>query len=479
MANSIFDDLDSFAVRPPTGSTVLDGVEVDRRLLEAFKTSRLAKEFWHHVTHIRVAYLLFQEYGFDQSLRQMREGILALNSAHGTPNTVDSGYHETITVGFLKLVAAAAERSHPELDSAAFCSAHPSLCDKNALAEFYSRERLGDQKARKEFVEPDIRPLPELGTKASPSESQRRRPATWKIMLAFATVYVVWGSTYLAIRFAVETMPPFLMASGRWLVSGACLYTFARLNNPRPSLSQWGQAIALGSLLFLGANGLVCFAEQTVPSGVTALIIATVPLWMVGLDAFFFRKQRPRAVVWLGIALGLIGVAVLLDPFGGSPNRIDPFGAMAVCGACFFWSIGSLWGRSADLPASLLQAVGMKMLGGGLTLFVVGSCLGEWSVVDLDAISTKSLLALAYLIFIGGMLTFSTYFWLMRVCEASSVSTYAYVNPVIAVLLGTWLGNEPFTSKTLIGAILIVFSVLIIMSFRHARGSREPIVARQ
>jgi drug/metabolite transporter (DMT)-like permease len=458
---------------------------VDERLLSAFEAGTLHKEDWHHEAHLRIGYLYVRRFGFPTALDRMRRGIQSLNAAHGTAEAATSGYHETTTQAFMTMIAHAAGKSRATLNSQLFCRAHPELCDKRALLAHYSLATLSSRGARREFVPPDLLPLPELRSNDTQTESvlsavpsagqlnerlEESRPAMWKVVVAFATVYIIWGSTYLAIRFAVETVPPFLMAGVRFVISGAGLYLLGRMTTSyRPSLAQWGNAATVGCLLFVGGNGLVCWSEQTVPSGIAALIVATVPLWIVALDTLWYRASTAGALVWLGVVVGLIGVAVLLDPFGDESHRVDPRGAAALFGACFFWSLGSLKGRSADMPRSLLQTVGMQMLGGGIALLIVGSCLGEWIRLDPEAITWKSVLSLVYLIVVGGMLTFSAYSWLMRVCDAAAVSTYAYVNPVIAVFLGTWLGNEPFTSTTLIGAALILLSILMIFVYRQQR----------
>jgi drug/metabolite transporter (DMT)-like permease len=295
--------------------------------------------------------------------------------------------------------------------------------------------------------------------------SQSPRPATWHILFAFVVVYVVWGSTYLAIRFAVETVPPFLICSARFLGSGLGLLLMARFTTKEKTTRiQWLNAVWIGGLLFLGGNGLVFWAETKVPSGIAALIVATVPLWIVGLDTLIFGARKPKAIAWVGFVMGLIGVAILVDPFGVAGVAIDPLRGGAVVAACFCWALGSLLGRTVPQPKSLLLTVAMQMLGGGVCLFLFSAIAGEWSQFDIATVSSKSLWSLAYLIGIGGMLTFSCYSWLMRVCESSVVSTYAYVNPVIAVFLGCWIGHEPFTSATAFGAVLIVMAVILIVS---------------
>ncbi|MGE3180443.1 MAG: EamA family transporter [Phycisphaerae bacterium] len=308
-------------------------------------------------------------------------------------------------------------------------------------------------------------------------DAKTESPRTGMIVLAFALVYVVWGSTYLAIKFAIETLPPFLMAAMRFLAAGAVLYALVRRGGAAPTLKQWGNAAIVGGLLLLGGNGLVCWAEQSVPSGLAALLIATVPLWMVGLDSALFRAPRPSGRVVLGIVVGLVGVAVLLNVFSVGGEKVHVGGAIALLSACVLWSLGSLISRKVDLPKSPFQAVAMEMIAGGLLLGVTGTLLGEWPRVNLDAVSLKSVLALLYLIVFGAIVALSAYVWLLRVCEPAKVATYAYVNPVIAVLLGYFFANEKIGNTTLAGAALIVFSVaLVTMSARKKAASTPPSV---
>lgn len=294
------------------------------------------------------------------------------------------------------------------------------------------------------------------------STTTNQTPRTGWIILAFALVYIVWGSTYLAIKFAIETLPPFLMAAARFLAAGAVLYALVRRGGTAPTFRQWCNAAIVGGLLLLGGNGLVCWAEQSVPSGLAALLIATVPLWMVGLDTLLFRAPRPSLRVVLGITVGLFGVAVLLNVFSVGGERVAVGGAIALLAACVLWSLGSLISRKVDLPSSPFQAVAMEMIAGGALLALTGTLLGEWPQVNLAAISLKSALSLLYLIVFGAIIALSAYVWLLRVCEPAKVATYAYVNPVIAVMLGYFFANESISKTTVIGAILIVFSVALV-----------------
>ncbi len=289
-----------------------------------------------------------------------------------------------------------------------------------------------------------------------------------KLIIAFAIVYFVWGSTYLAIRFAIETMPPTWMAGMRFMIAGAALFLLTQSRQrTRPTKRQWIHALWIGALMFGGGNGLVCWAEQTVPSGLAALIIATVPLWMAFLDTVLFRAARPNARVAAGLLLGMIGVVLLVDPAAASQGTVSPLGAAVLLIACLCWSFASLRSRTLDFPASPFVTAGMQMLCGGVVLMVCSTLLGDWTRVHLNAISFKSLAALGYLIVLGSMLTLSAFTWLLRNCPASTVATYAYINPIIAMFLGAWLGGEALSVRTGVAAGLIVASVVVIVSQRN------------
>ena len=285
-----------------------------------------------------------------------------------------------------------------------------------------------------------------------------------EILLAFAAIYVIWGSTYLAIRFAIETLPPFLMAASRFLVAGPLLYAWARWRGAaRPSPGHWRAAAVVGALLLLGGNGAVVWAEQRVPSGVTALLVAMVPLWMVLLDWLRPGGVRPTVAVFSGVALGLAGLVLLVGPeqiLGG--EHVDHAGALALAFGCLTWSIGSVYSRHAPLPASPQLATAMEMVAGGALLLVASLARGEWQQLDAQAISLRSLAALAYLVVFGSLVALTAYVWLLRQTTPARVSTYAYVNPVVAMLLGWALAGEPLTARTLLAAAVIVGGVVLI-----------------
>jgi len=300
-----------------------------------------------------------------------------------------------------------------------------------------------------------------------------------KIWLALAAVYIIWGSTYLAIRFAVETIPPFLMVGTRFLVAGAILYGFRRLRGDAPPLRvEWKAAAVVGILLLVGGNGIVVWAEQYIPSGITALIVGTAPVFMVLIDALRPGGQRPGFKRALGILIGFAGIVILVNPSGMAqdPDRWVVVGLGALFLATFFWALGSLYSRNARLPGSPLLGTGMEMLVGGGCLLVIATLTGEWGRLDLAAISARSLYGLIYLIVFGALIGFVAYTWLLRVAPTPLVSTYAYVNPLIAVLLGSWLAGEALDLRIMLAAAVIVGSVFLINTGRSPSPTPKPVI---
>jgi len=296
-------------------------------------------------------------------------------------------------------------------------------------------------------------------------------PTRAKLVAAFAAVYVLWGSTYLAIRFGVETIPPFLMAGTRHLVAGLLLFLWTRLRREeRPDARHWVTATFIGGLMLLGGNGLVTWAERRVPSGLAALIVASVPLWMALFDGLQ-RRTRPRSHVIAGLLVGLAGIVLLVAPgrFAGG-GRVDLLGAGALLAAALSWSVGSLYSRGARLPRAVLTATAMEMIGGGVLLWIAGLAFGEGSRLDVAAISPRSMLSLGYLIVFGSLLGFSAYVWLLHATTPARVSTYAYVNPVIAVLLGWALAGEALTLRIALATTGIVGAVALIIRYGGARA---------
>ncbi len=293
-----------------------------------------------------------------------------------------------------------------------------------------------------------------------------------RVIGAFAIVYVIWGSTYLFIRLASETMPPLLMAGVRFLVAGAILLAIAsRLHGQRDPIGrrQWGATAITGALLLLGGNGGVAYGEQFVPSGTVALLVATVPLF-IALFSALFLGQRLRRVAMVGIGVGLLGTAVLLRPGGGAA---DPGHMLLVLASPLTWAIGSLYATRGPLPKRLLLATAMEMLCGGTLLFIAGLVTGELADLHLDRISLLSALSLAYLVVFGSLVAFSAYVWLLSKVPTTAVATYAYVNPLVAVLLGWAFLGERITGQTLLAAALIIVAVVLILS-RPPVSSRRP-----
>ncbi len=291
------------------------------------------------------------------------------------------------------------------------------------------------------------------------------------IAIALGAVYVIWGSTYLAIRFAIETIPPFLMAGARYATAGLMLYGWSRLRGaPRPRLVHWRSALILGAALLLVGNGGVVWAEQRVSSGLVALLICTEPLWIVLLVWLRSRQEKPSPRVLAGMALGFAGLLILLRP-SSSSNGVDPLGALAVLIGSLSWAWGSLQGSRLRLPESPLLSTGMQMLCGGGLQLLAATVLGEPSRFAPAQVSARSLLALVYLIVFGAIVAFTAYVWLMKSAPPVLVSTYAYVNPVVAVFLGWAFAGEPITRTTLLAAAVILTGVVLIST---AQGKRHP-----
>ena len=310
----------------------------------------------------------------------------------------------------------------------------------------------------------------------APSNSPDRR----LVAAAFVAVYLIWGSTYLAIRFAVETLPPFLMAGVRFTVAGGILYLFLRLRGgERPKLIHWRSASIVGALLFLIDNGGVCWAEQHVSSSVTVLLLTTVPVWMVLLDWVRPGGDRPALIDAAGIALGIAGVAFLVSAADiGEGKPVHWLGATVLLVASLSWAIGSVYSRHAPLPASPLLTASMQMISGGAFLLLAGFLSDEVSRVRPDAISLLSVASLAYLTVFGAIVAFPAYVFLLRVSTAAKVSTFAFANPVVAVVLGCTLGEEPITSRTL-GASAVIIATATILTIRRSARATPPRVCRR
>jgi drug/metabolite transporter (DMT)-like permease len=284
------------------------------------------------------------------------------------------------------------------------------------------------------------------------------------IWTALVIVYVVWGSTYLAIRIAVESMPPLAMAGVRFLIAGGVLFAWrmAVLKDRRPliTLRHWRSAAIVAAALMLGGNGGVALAEKTVPSGITALIAATVPLWIALVDRVWFGRALP-VLRLAGLVIGFGAVAVLV--WSPDPSGLDLFGAIIAVVAAISWAAGSVYARSAKLPDDASTAIGMEMLAGGLLLVIAAAVAGEFGDPTLLRPTAASLWAFAYLVVFGALVGFSAYLWLLRVAPIARVSTYAYVNPVVAVALGWSILREPIGTHTIAAGAAILASVALIV----------------
>lgn len=296
-----------------------------------------------------------------------------------------------------------------------------------------------------------------------------------KIILAFAAVYLIWGSTYLAIQVAIKTLPPFLMAGTRFLLAGGLLFAIVRPRGKAPDLRQWRLAAIVGGLLLLGGNGLVCFGQQHVPSGLAALLVSSLPLWMAILNWCFFSGVRPTLRTTLSVMTGLIGVGLL---FAGSPLWASPdkyIYVLAVFLAPASWAIGSLRSRQGGLPKSPWLSTSMQMLCGGAMLLIAGFIRGEGAAVEPAEFSLESILALGYLIVFGSLIAFTAFVWLLQNVEPDRVATYAFVNPVVAVLLGWWMAGEELTLWQIPGMLLVVGAVAVtVLRPMPARKEEKP-----
>lgn len=305
--------------------------------------------------------------------------------------------------------------------------------------------------------------------------SIRRTSPRVRIALAFAAVYLIWGSTYLTIRLAIDTMPPMLMAGVRFLTAGLLLFAFThRSGAPRERLTwrQWRSASIIGACLLLGGNGIVTWGEQYVHTGLAALIVATVPLWMAILAPLFGGAWVRRSAA-IGVVIGLAGAVLLLRPGGAAPTEWQTF---IVPLSPVLWACGSLYAQRAPVPRQALTATAMEMIAGGLLLGLAGLALGEAGHTHLNAVSGESLFALVYLIVFGSLVAYTAYVWLLHHVSATAVSTYAYVNPLVAVLLGAWVLGEAITWLTVVAGLMIIVAVALILSSRmRDRGAMaEP-----
>jgi drug/metabolite transporter (DMT)-like permease len=297
--------------------------------------------------------------------------------------------------------------------------------------------------------------------------------ARTRLIAAFAAVYVIWGSTYLAIRFALETLPPMLMVGARFLVAGVAMLLWARWREGRrPVATDWRIGAVSGTLMLAVGNGAVVFAEQKVPSGIAALLVAVVPIWMVMLDWMRPGGRTPRGPVFVGLALGLAGLVLLVGPDAlHGANGIDLLSVgVLLCGS-LGWAVGSLYTQHAPRPTSGSVAAATQMLAGGVVSVIVAVLRGEPAHLDLAHASTLSIMALLYLIVFGSLIAFTAYLYMLAHTTAAKAATYAYVNPVVAVLLGWAFASEPVTARTLLAAAVILAGVAIITLMKDSAKS--------
>jgi drug/metabolite transporter (DMT)-like permease len=299
------------------------------------------------------------------------------------------------------------------------------------------------------------------------------RAARLRLVLAFAAVYLVWGSTYLFIAFAIETMPPLLMASARFLLAGGALYAWAAWRTGvRPHPAQWAWAFLLGALFVLIGNGTVVWVEQRLATGLTALLVAMVSVWTALLEWWRPGGARPPGIVLTGIVLGFVGVGILVLPGRMGGNHVDLIGVLLLVASTFAWALGSVLSREADLPRSATLVSGMQMLAGGVLLLLASLTVGDWRSLEPAAISAKSWLAFFYLVLFGSLVTFTCFSWLLQVSTPNKVATAGYVNPMVAVCLGWAFAGEALTLRAVLAALVIVAAVVLIITGREVTMGR-------
>jgi len=287
-------------------------------------------------------------------------------------------------------------------------------------------------------------------------------PRRWKIVLAFLAVYLCWGMTYLAMRIAVRDIPPHLMSGARFLVAGLVLYLWTRgRGDPKPTATQWRSAAMVGAFLLLGGNATVAWAEQQVPSGLAAVLIAVAPIWMVAFE-WARGGPRPGKRVIAGLILGLAGVALLVSPEGDSATQVNLIGAAMLVLASASWAWGSVISKSAPLPKSPFLATSMEMIGGGVLLLLTALAVGQVAHFRPTEVSAHAVLAWLFLVVFGSLVGFTAYIWLLGVTSIAKAGTYAYVNPIVAVFLGWAILDEPVTGRTLIAALVILVGVALV-----------------
>ncbi|HAF02991.1 MAG TPA: hypothetical protein DCG89_04235 [Spartobacteria bacterium] len=320
--------------------------------------------------------------------------------------------------------------------------------------------------------------IPSLSCGRVEEESKMAAPKKVLMITAFAALYLIWGSTYLGIRFAIETIPPFLMAGTRFFLAGLIMYAVAWSQGARRSTwADWRTSLIVGACLLLGGNGGVTVSEKYIDSGLASLIVTTVPIYIVLLGWLAGMAPRPTPIVWLGLAGGFFGVALLLGPalrFPANSGSHPAIGMSILLFSSFIWSAGSLYSRTAKSVSSPFLAAAQQMLCGGLLLVLAGVVIGEPRHFHPNAMSILSIGAFAYLVIIGAIVGFTAYIWLLRHCDPAKVATYAYVNPIVAVLLGAAFAGETLTMRTLLAASLIIGSVALVITVQQIKLKAAP-----
>ena len=297
---------------------------------------------------------------------------------------------------------------------------------------------------------------------------------TVRAYLAWATICIVWGTTYLAIRISLETLPPGLSGGLRWLTAGTLLAAgHLATRRPLPRASEWPSLSILGLLFIVGGNGLVVWAEQWVPSGLTAVLLATTPFWMVGMEVLLPRGERPTLRTWAGLFVGFSGIVLLVWPeitAAGAAGRHFALGVLALQVACLTWSAGSVYSRWRQQEHSTLGGAAIQMIAGGGILTILGTAAGEWPRL---AFSARSGLAFGYLVCIGSIVAYSSYLYTLRHLPVSTISLYAYINPIIAMILGTVILSEPFGTRTAVASTIVLAGVALVRSRPHEAATRS------
>ena len=305
------------------------------------------------------------------------------------------------------------------------------------------------------------------------------RPPKFAILAAFAALYLIWGSTYLGIRFAIETIPPLLMAGTRFLLAGFIMYAIARWQGaPHGSFANWRTALIIGACLLLGGNGGVSLAEQYVSSGLASVMVATVPIYIALLAWASGIAPKPSSIVWLGLAGGFVGVAILVGPslpFSANDEGHAGLGMLILLFSSFIWSVGSIYSRKAKSASPPFLLAGQQMICGGALLTLAGLVAGEHHRFDASRISLLSFGSFAYLVIIGALVGYTAYIFLLRHCDPSKVATYAYVNPIVAVILGALFAGETLTARAVLAAGLIIGSVALVITVQQSKAKAPPL----